>query len=178
MARSAIVQEYNPPPPSNPTLSVDRKVSLERQKNGIPRPQGYRVSWHANPAVEPHHFGQSHPMKPWRLTLTKQLVMAYGMHHAMDLYLARAATYEEMAEFHQTDYLDFLRQVMPGDMENPEQSENIARFNFGDDCPIFNGLYNYCSLYAGGSIDAARKLCNNQSEVGIRSNCLQRRTKA
>lgn len=167
MARSAIVQEYNPPPPSNPTLSVDRKVSLERQKNGIPRPQGYQVSWHANPAVEPHHFGQSHPMKPWRLTLTKQLVMAYGMHHAMDLYLARAATYEEMAEFHQTDYLDFLRQVMPGDMENPEQSENIARFNFGDDCPIFNGLYNYCSLYAGGSIDAARKLCNNQSEIAV-----------
>ena len=117
MAR--IVQEYAPPSSSIPTLTLDPKTTDQRLNNGIPRPQGYRVSWHANPAVEPHHFGQSHPMKPWRLTLTKQLVMAYGMHHAMDLYLARAATYEEMADFHKEDYLDFLQQVMPG-----ETSEN------------------------------------------------------
>ncbi|PLB37859.1 histone deacetylase HOS2 [Aspergillus candidus] len=165
MAKSAVVQEYAPPP-SN-TLSLDRKATHERQYHAISRPKGYRVSWHANPAVELHHFGQSHPMKPWRLTLTKQLVMAYGMHHAMDLYFAREATYEEMADFHKTDYLDFLQQVLPGDMENADQSENVVRFNFGDDCPIFDGLYNYCSLYAGGSIDAARKLCNNQSEIAV-----------
>lgn len=167
MARSGIVQEYAPPPQSTPTFTSDRKVSFERQNNGIARPSGYRVSWHANPDVEPHHFGSSHPMKPWRLTLTKQLVMAYGMHHAMDLYLSRAATYEELSEFHHTDYLDFLRQVMPGDMEKPEKSDSVVKFNFGDDCPIFNGLYEYCSLYAGGSLDAARKLCNNQSEIAI-----------
>jgi histone deacetylase HOS2 len=171
MARSSIVQEYAPPssaqPPPSSTLSADQKVTAQQQHNGVPPPKGYRVSWHANPAVELHHFGQSHPMKPWRLTLTKQLVMAYGMHHAMDLYLAREATYEEMAEFHKEDYLDFLRRVMPGDMEKTEQSENIARFNFGDDCPIFDGLYDYCSLYAGGTVDAARKLCNSQSEIAV-----------
>ena len=166
MARSSIVQEYSAPPSSS-TFTADQKTTHERTHAALPRPKGYRVSWHANPSVELHHFGQSHPMKPWRLTLTKQLVMAYGMHHAMDLYLARNATFEEMAEFHKEDYLDFLRQVMPGDMEKAEQSENIAKFNFGDDCPIFDGLYNYCSLYAGGTIDAARKLCNNQSEVAV-----------
>jgi histone deacetylase HOS2 len=106
-------------------------------------------------------------MKPWRLTLTKQLVMAYGMHYAMDLYLARGATYEEMAEFHKNEYLDFLSQVVPADMDSPEQMERIVGFNIGDDCPIFDGLYNYCSLYAGGTIDAARKLCNNQSDIAI-----------
>ncbi|KAJ6074618.1 uncharacterized protein N7446_002395 [Penicillium canescens] len=165
MARPSVVQEYAPP--SAPTLTIDQKSTAEHQNYRVARPQGYRVSWHANPAVEAHHFGQSHPMKPWRLTLTKQLVMAYGMHHAMDLYLARAATYEEMADFHEADYLDFLRQVMPGDIDRPEQSDNVVRFNFGDDCPIFDGLYNYCSLYAGGTVDAARKLCNNQSEIAI-----------
>jgi histone deacetylase HOS2 len=164
MARPSVVQEYAP---SAPTLTIDQKSASELQNYKVARPQGYRVSWHANPAVEAHHFGQSHPMKPWRLTLTKQLVMAYGMHHAMDLYLARAATYEEMADFHESDYLDFLRQVMPGDIDRPEQGDNVIRFNFGDDCPIFDGLYNYCSLYAGGTVDAARKLCNNQSEIAI-----------
>ncbi|KAJ5103837.1 hypothetical protein N7532_004366 [Penicillium argentinense] len=164
MARTSIVQEYAAP---SATLTLDQMVTHEHQTYKVPRPQGYRVSWHANPAVELHHFGQSHPMKPWRLTLTKQLVMAYGMHHAMDLYLARAATYEEMAEFHESDYMDFLRQVMPADMDRSEMGEDIVRFNFGDDCPIFDGLYNYCSLYAGGTVDAARKLCNDQSEIAI-----------
>ncbi|KMU79464.1 histone deacetylase 1 [Coccidioides immitis RMSCC 3703] len=111
-------------------------------------PRATVLSWHANPAGEPHHFGSNHPMKPWRLTLTKQLVLCYGMHHAMDLYLSRSATYEEMAEFHSTDYLEFLTQVMPADMESTAQVETLARFNFGDDCPVFDGLYNYCSLYA------------------------------
>ncbi|CRG88082.1 hypothetical protein PISL3812_05109 [Talaromyces islandicus] len=168
MARSAIVQEYDAQPAArNVTFSVDQKTTTQRQNNGIARPQGYTVSWHANPAVEAHHFGQSHPMKPWRLTLTKQLVLAYGMHHAMDLYLSRAATFEEMADFHKEDYLEFLRQVIPADMEAAEQSDRIASYNFGDDCPIFDGLYSYCSLYAGGTVDAARKLVNNQSDIAI-----------
>lgn len=168
MAKSSIVQEYAPPPSSaSATLSLDRKATQEIDHEEIKRPKGYRVSYHANPAVEPHHFGQSHPMKPWRLTLTKQLVMAYGMHRAMDLYLTRAATYEEMAEFHNTDYLDFLAQVIPPDFETAERENNQLGFNFGDDCPVFDGLFNYCSLYAGGTVDAARKLCNNQSEIAV-----------
>ncbi|WEW58991.1 histone deacetylase [Emydomyces testavorans] len=167
MARSTVVQEYGAPPIPNPTLTLDTKTANEIEHGFTKRPKGYRVSWHANPAVEPHHFGSNHPMKPWRLTLTKQLVLAYGMHHAMDLYLSRAATYEEMAEFHTTDYLEFLNQVMPADMESDAQADTLARFNFGDDCPVFDGLFNYCSLYAGATLDAARKLCNNQSEIAI-----------
>ena len=167
MGRSAIVQEYAPPQIHEATLTLDDKSNYEVQHDIIKKPKGYRVSWHANPDVEPHHFGQSHPMKPWRLTLTKQLVMAYGMHHAMDLYLARAATYEEMAEFHNTDYLDFLQSVIPADMEEPKQAARLQNFNFGDDCPIFDGMFNYGSLYAGGSLDASRKLCNNQSDIAI-----------
>ncbi|OAL74353.1 histone deacetylase phd1 [Trichophyton violaceum] len=167
MGRSAIVQEYGLPPLANTTITFDRKTADEVAHDIIKRPKGYRVSWHSNATVEPHHFGQSHPMKPWRLTLTKQLVMAYGMHHAMDLYVARAATYDEMAEFHSTDYLDFLSQVIPADMDSAAQQDRLAGFNFGDDCPIFDGLYDYCALYSGGTVDAARKLCNNQSEIAI-----------
>ncbi|KAE8549876.1 hypothetical protein EYB25_008400 [Talaromyces marneffei] len=72
-----------------------------------------------------------------------------------------------MAEFHTADYLDFLRQVIPADMEAAEQSDRIASYNIGDDCPIFDGLFDYCSLYAGGTVDAARKLINNQADIAI-----------
>ncbi len=185
MARVSIVQDYqHPQPGSSSTLTIDEKVQREILKNGIVKPKGYTVSWHANPEVEKHHFGQSHPMKPWRLTLTKELVMAYGMHQAMDLYLARAATDEEMAEFHKEDYLEFLQRsalyrltlqplslislrVTPANMLVPDLQQHSLQYNIGDDCPIFDGLYDYCSLYAGASVDAARKLCNNQSEIAI-----------
>ncbi|MCJ1305606.1 histone deacetylase [Hypocenomyce scalaris] len=168
MARTAIVQDYrHPQPGQTSTFSIDEKVQREILNNGIAKPQGYTVSWHANPEVERQHFGQSHPMKPWRLTLTKQLVMAYGMHEAMDLYLSRAATHEEMQEFHGDDYLEFLQRVTPETMAAPSLSEQVPHYNIGDDCPIFDGLYSYCSLYAGASIDAARKLINNQSSIAI-----------
>ncbi|KAI9680976.1 MAG: histone deacetylase [Trizodia sp. TS-e1964] len=160
-----IVQDYNNPQPGEtPTLTLDAPTLASILTQGVARPKGYTVSWHVNPAIEGHHFGPKHPMKPWRLTLTKQLIMAYGMHWAMDTYQSRAATKEEMANFHEADYLDFLQRVTP---QTLEQFGSVERFNIGDDCPIFAGLNNYCSLYAGASIDAARKLCSGQSDIAI-----------
>jgi hypothetical protein len=88
--------------------SLDAKIRRAALESGIERPKGYNVSFHYNPEVEFHHFGRSHPMKPWRLQLTKQLVLSYGLQYAMDLYETKEASYEEMAEFHKEDYLDYL----------------------------------------------------------------------
>ncbi|KAI9672375.1 MAG: histone deacetylase [Caeruleum heppii] len=165
MPPSAIVQDFDSHPALHPkpTLSLDAKIQAEQRKNGIEKPRGYNVSWHVNPAVEKHHFGEHHPMKPWRLTLTKQLIMSYGMHTAMDSYLSRAATTDEMADFHKEDYLEFLQRITPRNMlQHP-----ISQYNIGDDCPIFDGLFEYCALYAGASVDAARKLINHQSDIAI-----------
>lgn len=110
MARTAIVQDYrHPQPGTSSTLSIDEKIQREILNNGIERPKGYTVSYHANPEVEKMHFGQKHPMKPWRLTLTNKIVMSYGMHEAMDFYLSRAATNQELAEFHKNEYIEFLQ---------------------------------------------------------------------
>ncbi|KAI9728325.1 MAG: histone deacetylase [Cirrosporium novae-zelandiae] len=168
-SRSSVVQDYNfPQPGSTSTLTLDQKTQNEIAQSPIPRPSGYDVSWHFNPEVERHHFGQTHPMKPWRLTLTKQLVIAYGMYEAMDLYLTRAATRQEVAEFHRDDYIDFLQTITPANMDSlPDLEGTFRTYNFGDDCPVFDGLWNYCTLYAGASVDAARKLCNDQSQIAI-----------
>lgn len=88
--------------------SLDARIRRAALESGIERPKGYNVSFHYNPEVEFHHFGRSHPMKPWRLQLTKQLVLSYGLQYAMDLYETKEASYEEMAEFHKEDYLDYL----------------------------------------------------------------------
>lgn len=141
-----------------------RKVIEEIQRNGIVRPKGYIVSYHSNPAIEKHHFGHSHPMKPWRLTLAKSLIMSYGMHAAMDTFVSRTATKEELQDFHSEDYLDYLKTAkvaLPDD-------DVIHDYNLGgSDCPVFDGLFNYCSMYAGASIDAARRLANGDSNIAI-----------
>ncbi|KAH0543569.1 hypothetical protein FGG08_002130 [Glutinoglossum americanum] len=165
-AGRGIVQEYqNPQPGSTGTLNLDAKSTRAILRNGVHRPKGYTVSYHHNPDVEQHHFGQSHPMKPWRLTLTNKLVLGYGMDEGMDMYSPRAATKEELNEFHTEDYLNFLESVTPNAIKQYE--DILPSFNIGDDCPIFDGIYEYCSLYSGASVDAARKIINHQSSIAI-----------
>ncbi|KAG7112318.1 histone deacetylase HOS2 like protein [Verticillium longisporum] len=99
----------------------------------------------------------------------KRLVFSYGMNFAMDNYTSRAATFEELNSFHSKDYLDFLGTVMPEaqprDIENPTPE---LMFNLGgSDCPLFEGLYDYCSMSGGCSLDAARKICSKQSDIAI-----------
>ncbi|KAH6689198.1 histone deacetylase phd1 [Plectosphaerella plurivora] len=143
-----------------------KKLAIEA---GITRPKGYNVSFHVNPEMERHHFGQTHPMKPWRLTLSKSLVFSYGMNFAMDNYTARPATYEELNSFHSNDYLDFLGTVLPEPMPRDVENYNPdLKFNLGgSDCPLFEGLYDYCSMSGGCSLDAARKICSKQSDIAI-----------
>ncbi|KAL6713909.1 histone deacetylase [Lecanora helva] len=167
MTKTSVVQDYkHPQPGSSSTLTIDEKIQREIRNNGIRKPKGYTVSYHANPEMEKMHFGPKHPMKPWRLTLTNKIVMAYGMHSAMDLYLPRAATSQELKEFHRDDYIEFLQRVTPSDTTFDPETQTYA-YNTGDDCPIFDGLYEYCSSYAGASLDAARKLTNHQSDIAI-----------
>lgn len=112
MPRTAvsIVQEYSHSQPgATSTMTLDDKVMTSIAQNDIKRPKGYTVSYHANPEVEKQHFGQTHPMKPWRLTLTNKLIFAYGMHDAMDMYMSRAATYQELVEFHDEEYVQTLQ---------------------------------------------------------------------
>ena len=166
---ASIVQAYSHAQPgATSTMSLDDKVMTSIAQNDIKRPKGYTVSYHANPEVEKQHFGQNHPMKPWRLTLTNKIVFAYGMHDAMDLYLSRAATYQELVDFHSEDYVQSLQYVTPFNTSVEELIANPSnKFNFGDDCPVFDGLYQYCTLYTGASLDAARKLTSGQSQVAI-----------
>lgn len=105
-------------------------------------------------------------MKPFRLMLTDHLVSSYGLHKIMDLYETRVATSEEIAEFHTRDYIDFLQKVTPENLSKMPRG-TLEKFNIGDDCPIFQNLFNYCTLYAGASLDAARKLINDQSDIAI-----------
>lgn len=48
-----------------------------------------------------------------------------------------------------------------------EAGRLLHRFNVGEDCPVFDGLYEYCQISAGGSIASAIKLNHGQAEVAV-----------
>lgn len=151
---------------SGSTVEFDKKTSGETPfYEDFTSPNRSKVSYHFNPQVSKFHYGARHPMKPFRLMLTDHLVLAYGLHDRMDLYEPRKATKKEILDFHAEEYVDFLQRVTP---QNVKQFSNmIEDFNIGEDCPIFDGMYDYSSIYAGASLDAARKVVNGQSDIAI-----------
>ena len=43
-----------------------------------------------------------------------------------------------------------------------------GRFNIGvDDCPVFDGLWDFCTMSAGASIEGARKLNNGDADIAV-----------
>lgn len=46
-------------------------------------------------------------------------------------------------------------------------SEDMRRFNLGEDCPVFEGMWPYCQIYTGASIESAQHLNNGQSDIAI-----------
>jgi histone deacetylase 1/2 len=70
-----------------------------------------------------------------------------------------------MMQFHSDDYINFLQRITPETMNDAGQL--LHRFNVGEDCPIIDGLFEYCQISAGGSIAGAIKLNRGQADVAI-----------
>jgi len=106
-------------------------------------------------------------MKPHRLKLAHHLILSYGLYKQMDCYRPHPAVTGEMTQFHSEDYIQFLSKITP---DNGRQyGASMQRFNAGEttDCPVFDGLYEFCQLYTGASMDGAVQLCQQQTDIAI-----------
>ncbi|CAJ0628543.1 7173_t:CDS:10 [Entrophospora sp. SA101] len=110
-------------------------------------------------------YGPGHPMKPHRMRMTHDLVINYNLFRKMEILTPKRASPRQMTRFHTDEYIDFLYRVTPLNVE--ELSQQQTRFNVGEDCPIFDGLFEFCSISAGGSIDAANKLTSGDADIAI-----------
>lgn len=45
--------------------------------------------------------------------------------------------------------------------------QQIDAFNCVEDCPIFADMYDFCRMYAGGSLAGARKLAAGTTDIAI-----------
>jgi len=104
-------------------------------------------------------------MKPHRIKMTHNLLLNYGLYKHMEVYRPHPASEAEMSKFHSDDYVEFLKRITPDNMH--EYSTQLRRFNVGEDCPVFDGVYEFCQISAGGSVGGAVKLNHNQADVAI-----------
>jgi len=104
-------------------------------------------------------------MKPHRIRMTHNLILNYGLYRKMEIYRPHKATAEEMTKFHSDDYIKFLRSIRPDNMA--EYNKQMQRFNVGEDCPVFDGMYEFCQLSTGGSVAGAVKLNKQAADIAI-----------
>jgi histone deacetylase 3 len=143
-----------------------------------------RVSYFFNPDVGNFHYGPGHPMKPHRINVTHHLVMNYGLHKKMQIYRPYKASAHDMCRFHSEEYIEFLQQVNPQNIQgenddglmeaisiqffpSTDYTKYLSHFNVGDDCPVFDGLFDFCANYTGASLEGAQKLNQNHSDICI-----------
>lgn len=124
-----------------------------------------RVAYYYDHDVGNFSYGLGHPMKPHRMRMTHNLVTNYGLHKKMDIFRPKRATRNQMTRFHTDEYVDFLHRVTPESVH--ELTNEGTRYLIGEDCPAFDGLYEFCSISAGGSLGAASRLNSGESDVAI-----------
>ncbi|KAF1875721.1 hypothetical protein Lal_00006351 [Lupinus albus] len=126
-----------------------------------------RVTYFYEPTIGHYYYGQGHPMKPHRIQMAHNLIVHYSLHRHLEINRPFLAAAEDIRRFHSPDYVDFLASVSPETISEIAFSRQLKRFNVGEDCPVFDGLFNFCQASAGGSIGAAVKLNRGDADIAI-----------
>jgi len=124
-----------------------------------------KVCYFYDPEVGNYYYGQGHPMKPHRIRMTHALLAHYGLLQHMQVHKPFPARDRDLCRFHADDYVSFLRSITPETQQ--DHMRQLKRFNVGEDCPVFDGLYSFCQTYAGGSVGGAVKLNHDQCDIAV-----------
>ncbi|PIA51738.1 hypothetical protein AQUCO_01100542v1 [Aquilegia coerulea] len=126
-----------------------------------------RVTYFYEPTIGDYYYGQGHPMKPHRIRMAHNLIVRYNLHKLMEINRPFPAGPTDIQKFHSDDYVDFLSSVSPESLQDHNHSRNLKRFNVGEDCPVFDGIFDFCQASAGGSIGAAVKLNRKDADIAL-----------
>ncbi|EGT38458.1 CBN-HDA-3 protein [Caenorhabditis brenneri] len=124
-----------------------------------------RVAYYYDGDFGNFYYGQGHPMKPHRVRMTHSLIVNYGLYRKLNVMRPAPASFNEITRYHSDDYINFLRNVRSDNISS--FTDHMARFSVGEDCPVFDGMYEFCQLSCGGSLAAAANLNRKESEIAI-----------
>ncbi|KAJ2808024.1 Histone deacetylase rpd3 [Coemansia guatemalensis] len=127
--------------------------------------RGSRVSYLYDAEVGNYNYGYDHCMKPFRIRMAHSIIASYGLDRKMTMIQPPRATAREMTRFHTDDYIEYLQRV------TPELAELMPSYNECFlpplDCPPFDGVYEFCSISAGGSIAGAKRINHGDADIVI-----------
>src|SRR6185312_16941086 len=69
------------------------------------------IAYIHDPSIGYYHYGPGHPMKPYRLALTHDLVVHYELPDHMRVVRGRQASPQDLLKFHSPDYVEFLQRT-------------------------------------------------------------------
>ncbi|XP_012369015.1 histone deacetylase 1-like [Octodon degus] len=124
-----------------------------------------KVCYYYDQDVGNYNYGQGHPMKPHGIRMTHNLLLSYSLDQKMEIYRPHKTSAEEMTKYHSNDYIKFLCSIRPDNM--PKYSKQMQRFSVGEDCPVFDGLFEFCQLSTGGAVASAVKLNKQQTDIAV-----------
>ncbi|KAH0790212.1 Histone deacetylase 1 [Histomonas meleagridis] len=110
-------------------------------------------------------YNSYHPMKPHRVRMTHNLILAYELFPKMRVIKPERATATDMTRYHTDEYIQFLQLATP---ENVSQMVGFCeKFDISEDSPVFYGLFEFCQISAGGSITGAKLLNEGKTQIAI-----------
>jgi histone deacetylase 1/2 len=110
-------------------------------------------------------YAPQHPMKPHRVRMTHHLIMAYGLLPKMRTIIPERATATDLTRFHTDEYIQFLQLATP---DNTKDMIGLCdRYAVGEDSPIFDGLFEFSQISAGGSLSGARWINEGHADIAI-----------
>ncbi|GMT07778.1 hypothetical protein PENTCL1PPCAC_29952, partial [Pristionchus entomophagus] len=124
-----------------------------------------RVAYYYDTDIGNYYYGQGHVMKPHRIRLTHHLILNYGLYRDLEVFRPFPAAFDELTRFHSEEYMTFLKNATPGNLKLYNKQK--VQFNVSEDCPIFDGLYQFCQLSSGGSLAAAVKINKLKTDIAI-----------
>jgi acetoin utilization protein AcuC len=124
-----------------------------------------RAVFLCSPEIWQRGHGPQHPLKPERLQRTFELLSEYDAFAApnVEVVKPRLAEPDELALFHNQDYIRVTRALSRGELSLPAGS-----YGFGPgDNPIFPEMYETEALKVGSALQAAELLYSGNCEVAF-----------
>ncbi len=112
-----------------------------------------------------YDYGSGHPLKPFRLRLTYDLIKAYGLLSIADTALieARPSEEDDLLLYHTRDYIEVLKAANRGLEISGEE-----RYGLGiEDNPVFEGVFEWSRLVAGASLQAAELVDSGEVPIAF-----------
>lgn len=110
-------------------------------------------------------YGSNHPMKPFRLRLTYELIEALGLFklRSSSFIEAKGAAFSDLLLFHTEEYLKVLKEANTGIIPVKGSEHGLGY----QDNPVFKGVFDWACLYTGATIQAAELVASGKHDAAF-----------